>query len=354
MASSSLTETAQLAQPAGARWTLHGKRAVVTGGTKGIGRACVEELLALGAQVWFVARDAASVASCVEELSRQHPGRIFGFAGDVSSVPVRLEFLAKVQENWDAVDILVNNVGTNIRKPTVEYTEDEVHKILSTNLESVYHFCRIFHGSLRASGQGSIVNIGSVAGLTSLRTGTVYAMTKAAISQLTKNLACEWAKDGIRVNCVAPWYIQTPLAEPVLSKPDFLREVLARTPLGRVGQPSEISGIVAFLCMTPALFVTGQTIAAGARILPPFSWPVFLPTQAGPSSSLLRVIFALQMAASPFSVSERRSSRLGVRHLLVWCDWSAVVCGAAVAVLSKRCGRELGGGAMPPCIRLAC
>ena len=100
-----------------------------------------------------------------------------------------------------------------------------------------------------------------------MRSGVLYAMTKAAMSQMTYNLACEWAADGIRVNVVAPWYIDTPLVQPVLRDPELLKVVLQRTPMGRVGQPREVSSLVAFLCLDSASYISGQVIAVDGAFL---------------------------------------------------------------------------------------
>jgi Tropinone reductase 1 len=114
---------------------------------------------------------------------------------------------------------------------------------------------------LKKSGNARVINISSVSGLKHLRTGVIYAMSKAAMIQFTKNLAVEWAPDNILVNCLAPWYIKTPLAEAVLKNPEYLKDVLDRTPLGRVGEPEEVAATAAFLCMPASSYITGQCLA---------------------------------------------------------------------------------------------
>ena len=151
------------------RFSLTGKRAVVTGGTKGIGRACAVEFLELGAAVFIVARDRDLLDKTVAEWAAKYPGRVFGQALDVSDPASREALAATVAAQWGALDILVNNVGTNIRKPTTDYTTDEYRRIMSTNLDSVFDCCRLFHGLLKAAGSATIVNIGSVAGVQSRR-----------------------------------------------------------------------------------------------------------------------------------------------------------------------------------------
>jgi Tropinone reductase 1 len=113
----------------------------------------------------------------------------------------------------------------------------------------------------------SIVNIGSVSGLTHVRTGAAYGMSKAALHQLTRNLACEWAEDGVRVNAVAPWYIRTRRTSEALSDPDYLDEVILRTPMARIGEPEEVAGAVAFLCLPASSYVTGECIAVDGGFL---------------------------------------------------------------------------------------
>lgn len=236
-------------------WTLKGKKALVTGGTKGIGKAIVVELLDHGAEVLTIARDTRPIQGKLK-----HTSRLFVMDGDITRGEFRKAIVNKVQENWGVLDILVNNVGTNIRKKFTEYTEEEYRSLFEVNLFGSMELTRLSHGLLKASGNASVVNIASVAGTFDVLTGPPYGMTKAAIIQFTRHLAAEWAADKIRVNAISPWYIETPLTEPVLSNPDRLQKIIERTPMGRVGHPEEVAGLAAFLCMEPAGYITGQNI----------------------------------------------------------------------------------------------
>ena len=168
------------------KWNLKNKKALITGSTKGIGKAIADEFISLGAEVFIVSRNQKDVENIIKEYG-QSGRNVEGISADLSKKNERLKLFNSVNEKWGALDILVNNVGTNLRKKTIDYTDEDYKFLMSSNLDSAFDMCKMFYPLLKKSEQGNIVNIASVAGVTALRTGVIYAMTKAAIIQLTKN-----------------------------------------------------------------------------------------------------------------------------------------------------------------------
>ena len=250
------------------RWRLDGQAALITGASAGIGRSVAREFARLGAEVLMVARDEALLASAAAEIEDDVDGALVRhFAADVSDAEQRQEIFDWIADLESPLSILVNNVGTNIRKATLELNQDDFATVLDSNVHAVFEMSRLAHAFLKQHGSASIVNIGSVSGLTHVRTGPLYGLSKAAVHQLTRNLACEWASDGIRVNSVAPWYIRTRRTSEALSNPDYFEEVISRTPMKRIGEPEEVAAAVAFLAMPASSYITGECIAVDGGFL---------------------------------------------------------------------------------------
>ncbi|RXG26861.1 SDR family oxidoreductase [Leeuwenhoekiella marinoflava] len=240
-------------------WNLEGKTALITGGTKGIGRATVLEFAKLGAKVIFTARNGNAVAEFQQELAEA--GYIAsGMAGDVTSEDDQDNLTDFVFQRTGSLDILVNNAGTNIRKEAVLYEPEEYQKILGTNLIAPFELTRKFFALLKRSGKASVINVASVAASQDVKSGAPYAMAKAGLLQQTRSLASEWAEKNIRVNAVSPWYTETPLVKPIIEQEERYAKIIERTPLKRFAQPEELASTIAFLAMDKASYITGQNL----------------------------------------------------------------------------------------------
>ena len=229
--------------------SLAGKRALVTGGSRGIGRAIVVELARAGAEVVIGYRNGEEAATA---LAGEVGGR--ALRADVSS-PVEA---AGLVEEAGELDVLVNNAGLTRDGLLARMPDEDWREVIETNLSSVFYTCRaVSRGMMRRRG-GAIVNVSSIVGLHGNPGQVNYAASKAGIIGLTKALARELGSRGVRANVVAPGYVHTALTEAI---PDELRAgMLAATPLGRFGEPADVAGAVRFLCSAESSFITGEVL----------------------------------------------------------------------------------------------
>ena len=238
-------------------WNLENKYALVTGGSKGIGKAIVNEFLELGASVFFLARDEKQTEAALASFGES---RIKAMAGDVTDAGFRKKVRHWINENWGALDILVNNAGINIRKPPQDYVMEEWHRVLNINLTSLFVACQTAYPHLKVRG-GKIINIGSMMSIFGASFAAPYGASKGGVVQLTKSLASAWAGENIQVNAVLPGWIDTELTKGARQQVSGLNEkVLARTPAARWGTPDDMAGIAVFLASPASDFITGTAI----------------------------------------------------------------------------------------------
>jgi len=238
---------------------LTGKSALVTGGSRGIGKACCELLARAGARVAVNYRVERPWAELLVRSIEEQGGKAFALAADVA---VREEAEMMVEETVDrfgGLDILVNNAGIWKGSPIEEMSDGEWNEMLGVNLSGTFHMIRAAVPHMKAAGSGRIINVSSTAGQRGEPFHAHYAASKSAIIGLTKSLAAELAPHGILTNCVAPGWVDTDMTEATLES-DEREAVLATIPLNRVASPEEIAGAVLFLASDLASFVNGEIL----------------------------------------------------------------------------------------------
>jgi 3-oxoacyl-[acyl-carrier protein] reductase len=245
---------------------LAGKAAIVTGASRGIGRAIAVDLARHGADVAIVGRDVASLAETAVEVEAARPGtRVLTFTADVSDAAAVDAFVTEAHKEFGRLDIAVANAGQAVDGLIIRTKPSDIDAMLDVNLKSAFHLTRAVARPMMKQRAGSIVLISSIVGVAGNAGQAAYAASKAGLLGLAKSVAKELGSRNVRVNAVAPGLIETAMTE---SMPDEARaHYLATIPLGRAGNPDDVSGVVTFLCSDAARYVTGQTIVVDGGFL---------------------------------------------------------------------------------------
>jgi 2-deoxy-D-gluconate 3-dehydrogenase len=239
---------------------LKGKVAIVTGGNGGIGLGMARGLASAGARIVVAARNPDKSRAAVAELERLG-SEAMAVQVDVTDEAAVDALVRTTRDRWGRIDILVNNAGINIRKPAHELSLEEWHRVLETNLTAAFLCARAVYPAMKAGGGGKIINIGSMMSIFGASFVPAYGASKGGIVQLTKALACAWARDNIQVNAVLPGWIDTELTRRARQEiPGLDENVLRRTPAGRWGTIGDLAGIAVFLASSASDFITGAAI----------------------------------------------------------------------------------------------
>lgn len=240
-------------------FSLTGQVALVTASSKGIGQACALALAQAGADIILGLRQVSSGQALVKRIQKM--GReVLPVQMDVTRLDEISEAVQAGKRHFKHIDILVNNAGIGAPNPAERVTEQDFDDTLAVNLKGTFFTAQAVGKVMIKQRRGRIINISSQAGFVALPTESIYCMTKAAISHLTKCLALEWAQYNITVNAVAPTFIATPGTKKWLDNPAFRASVRKRIPLGRIGSPMDVAGPVVFLASPAASLITGETL----------------------------------------------------------------------------------------------
>ncbi len=245
---------------------LSGKVAIVTGSSRGIGRSIAEHLAAAGARVVVSSRKAPACEEVAQAI------RTAG--GDAVAIPANIgdkeqleNLVNETRRHWSRIDVLVCNAAANpYYGPMAQMPDDAFSKILQNNVVSNHWLANLVLPEMAERKDGVVIIVSSIGGLKGTGVLGAYAISKAADMQLARNLAVEWGRHNVRINCIAPGLVKTDFARALWENPETLRRYETLTPLGRIGAPDDIGGIAAFLASPAAAFITGQTIVADGGV----------------------------------------------------------------------------------------
>ena len=241
---------------------LTGKVALVTGSSRGIGRAIAEQMAVAGAKVVISSRKKDACVQVADDLQNKGHNAV-AIPCNVANVEELQNLVAETKKEFGQIDILVANAATNpTYGPSLDMTDEVWDKIMSTNVKSVFRLCNMVLPEMATRKDGVVIVISSVAATMGSETLGAYAVSKAAEAQLTRNLAVEWGKHNIRVNAIAPGLIKTDFAKALWENPQLVKRVEAMTALKRTGETDDISGLAVALAAPACKFITGQFIVA--------------------------------------------------------------------------------------------